>query len=67
MKIAKHAKIIFSFIKYFIIFISRRENDNYYLVDAEDFGKNCVSECPKGTALDDSTKKCITSKNDLMI
>lgn len=42
--------------------------DNYYLVDAEDFGKNCVSKCPKGTILDDSTKKCITStKNDLII
>jgi len=42
--------------------------DNYYLLDAEDFGKNCVSKCPKGTILDDSTKKCITStKNDLII
>jgi len=68
MKIVKHAKIIFCFIKYFIIFISRKKKDDYYLVDAEDFGKNCVSKCPKGTILDDSTKKCITStKNDLII
>ena len=42
-------------------------NNNYYLVDASGFGKNCVSECPKKTILDKNKTKCISGNDDSMI
>ena len=43
--------------------------DNFYLIEADGFGKNCVSECPENTALDESKSKCIYSEknNNLII
>ena len=42
-------------------------NNNYYLIDAEGFGNNCVQNCPEETELDKSKEKCILKPDNSTI